>query len=670
MATPFAWRGSSLARGQEAGLPGKADDHAEAERAATHPWARWATDRRLLLTLLVLGILSRVFTTNSLAGEPSSDEYFFGLYARDLARAWASGQAVSLEALTGEGRTVALQAAALSFVIPWDVITLGRTLQAFYNALCIPLTFLLARQAALPRGAAGAAALLLLAVPEFQESAWRFWADSQATALALVYLTCLIRFARQPSAVAGFFALLTLALLYLTKDSAAVTLSPFLVLGLLAPGRALVTGWRGRAVLVTCGALVVLAPLALVLGDGPLVDQLAASGPLGRSVVVAQRLVGSVPAALANVPEYVAALAGSPRLSAAELSAGVQWAWALGCVWLLAQLAAAVPSARRAPARWLGWLAALIVWLPTGLVPASAFGAESGGDAWVALAAGGLLLGIGTVALRTEDTHRRAWSLAFLGLVVVGFFTQRLVIWSTPELRGAFTFRSFMPIVPLISILAGAGIWGMAASVRLLARDARMAHVMGTVVVLGGLVSVWTPLLRERTTSRPLLGRAADRGADREKPDGLRVEAFVAAEQWMQANIRPTDIVATTYPRDLAWYADLGVRQFYELNNLRAQAQTPQERRPLIMDQVAPDGADYVVDFNVDWYRPDSEAARQWRMTYAWLATRPNVDLLQVQRDKFGYPVFYVARNHGYAYAYGYRDREDARAEQLARSRR
>ena len=41
-------------------------------------------------------------------------------------------------------------------------------------------------------------------------------------------------------------------------------------------------------------------------------------------------------------------------------------------------------------------------------------------------------------------------------------------------------------------------------------------------------------------------------------PQGLRVETLVEAEDWLKANVQPTDVVITGIPRHLAWYADLG----------------------------------------------------------------------------------------------------------------
>src|SRR5438128_347382 len=184
----------------------------------------------IVLALTAVALLSRVYTTNSLAGEPTPDEYLYAVHARDLARDWSSGQAVSLEDLGIEGRSVAVESAALSFLVPWDPLTVGRTMQAFFNALCIPATFVLGRQLGLPRSAAAVSALLLMAVPEFQELAWRFWTDSQATFLSLVHLSALMAFIRRPSMSSGGLGLGCLGLLLLTKESAAVTFAPFLLL--------------------------------------------------------------------------------------------------------------------------------------------------------------------------------------------------------------------------------------------------------------------------------------------------------------------------------------------------------------------------------------------------------------------------------------------------------
>jgi hypothetical protein len=55
-----------------------------------------------------------------------------------------------------------------------------------------------------------------------------------------------------------------------------------------------------------------------------------------------------------------------------------------------------------------------------------------------------------------------------------------------------------------------------------------------------------------------------------------------------------------------------------------------------------------VVDFNVNWMDPGSDNARMWRQTFELLRSQPNLEVAYVANDKFGYPVFYVVRNHGY----------------------
>jgi len=153
----------------------------------------------IVLTLTFVALVSRVYTTNSLLGEPTPDEYLYAVHARDLARGWASGEPVSVDSLSVEGRSVAVESAALSLILPWDPLTIGRTLQAALNALCIPATFVLGRYVGMTRSASLVGALLLMAVPEFQELAWRFWTDSQATFLSLIYLSALVASIRRPS---------------------------------------------------------------------------------------------------------------------------------------------------------------------------------------------------------------------------------------------------------------------------------------------------------------------------------------------------------------------------------------------------------------------------------------------------------------------------------------
>jgi hypothetical protein len=212
-----------------------------------------------------------------------------------------------------------------------------------------------------------------------------------------------------------------------------------------------------------------------------------------------------------------------------------------------------------------------------------------------------------------------------------------------------------MPIVPLFALLAGGGLWAAAGAVALLIPTARSARSFVAVVAGAILVIFWSPLLRERLSSQPLLGRVADRGADPDTPQGLRVEALVQAQSWLQSNIQPSDRILTGIPRQLAWYADLGVNGMDDLIDLGAQPdRTLEQKRQYILDRVGPRGVAYVIDFNVDWADPGGDKSRQWRQTYDALAGRPNLEVAYLMRDRFGFPVLYVIRNHGYAVAPGH----------------
>jgi hypothetical protein len=136
----------------------------------------------------------------------------------------------------------------------------------------------------------------------------------------------------------------------------------------------------------------------------------------------------------------------------------------------------------------------------------------------------------------------------------------------------------------------------------------------------------------------------------------LRVETFVQAQGWLQSNLQPDDMILTGVGilRHVAWYADLGVDGMNNLIDLGSQPCPPrcdEQARQYVLDRVGPRGVSYVIDFNVNWMDPGGEKSRQWRTTFDILSSRPNLEVAYLQRDKFGFPVFYVIRNHGYALA-------------------
>jgi hypothetical protein len=607
----------------------------------------------ILAILAIAALLSRVYTTNSLAGEPTSDEYLYAVHARDLARNWTSGDSVSLDDLGVEGRSVAVESAALSLVLPWDPLTVGRTMQAFFNALCIPATFVLGRQVGLTRAASAAGALLLMAVPEFQELAWRFWTDSQATFLILVYLSALMAFMRRPRIVSGLLATICLALLLLTKESAAVTFTPFYVgAAVISLSRRLTHSGRRYALVV--GLLLVVA----VLGFGLLLAR--APGDLARNALL-QKTFGAGPLifrsirdAIPTVPDYSEQLVS--LIGPTELGTGFLWATLIGFIWLIAQSIVALVTTRPRWTPWVvGWVVAVLVWVPAIVTPARDLASLELSDPWIAVAAGGLMVVVGTIDMYLRNGRRGGWGLVLLGLVILAVLAERLVISVTPKVSAAaLTFRSLMPVVPLYALLAGGGVWAAAGAAAPLIPAARSTRAIVAVLAAIALVGFWSPMLRERFSREPLIGRVADRGADPDTPQGLRVEALVEAQDWFRANFQRGDLIMTGVgiTRHLAWYADLGVEGMDDLIDLGSQpSRTAEERRQWELDRVGPRGVSYIVDFNVNWTDPDSDAARQWRQTFDQLANRPNLEVAYLRRDKFGNPVFYVIRNHGYANA-------------------
>jgi hypothetical protein len=295
----------------------------------------------------------------------------------------------------------------------------------------------------------------------------------------------------------------------------------------------------------------------------------------------------------------------------------------------------------------LGWIAAVFVWTPAMVTPSRDLASLHVSDPWVAVAAAAVLVAVGTAEQYLHNARRNGWGLALLGLVVVAVLAERLVIAVTPKVANATL--SFRLLMPLFALVAGGGIWAGAGALALLIPSVRSAR--GALAVLGSvlLVVFWSPLLRERSSSQPLLGRVADRGADTNTPQGLRVEALVQAQDWLQTNLQPSDLILTGIPRHLAWYADLGVDGSENLVDLNSQPRNEEQKRQYILDRVGPHGVNFVVDFNVNWTEPASDAARQWRQTYETLASRPNLETAYLMRDKFDNPVFYVIRNHGYA---------------------
>jgi hypothetical protein len=398
----------------------------------------------------------------------------------------------------------------------------------------------------------------------------------------------------------------------------------------------------GLIVLAFVGIGVALSKAPGDLAHNALLERTFGAGPL---------VLTSIRDAIPVVPSYSQQLV--TLIGPVELGTGFLWATLVGLSWLVAQSVIALVANRPRLRPWiLGWLVASLVWIPAMVIPWRDLASLHQTEPWVMVAAGALLATVGTVDLYLRNARRTGWGLALLGLVVAGVLAERLIISVTPKVSGAaLTFRVLMPIVPLFAVVAGGGLWAAAGAPALLMPNARWARSAFAMLAATALVLFWSPLLHERLSNHPLLGRIADRGADPETPQGLQVQALVDAQSWLQANLRPSDVilVGKGLPRHLAWYADLGVDGMTNLIDLGSQPRTPEQKRQYILDRVGPSGVDWVVDFNVDWTDPGGDKARQWRQTFDLLRERPNLETAYTVNDRFGYPVFYAVRNHGYA---------------------
>ena len=77
------WSSPTAAHSGSLAVPARSEPAAAAQTSVRRftNWYTW-----IVLGLVLLAVLSRIYTTKSLAGEPTSDEYLYAVHARDLAR--------------------------------------------------------------------------------------------------------------------------------------------------------------------------------------------------------------------------------------------------------------------------------------------------------------------------------------------------------------------------------------------------------------------------------------------------------------------------------------------------------------------------------------------------------------------------------------------------------
>lgn len=193
-------------------------------------WAIWL-DAPVVGLFAVASFTLRWLTHAHLNASINPDEYWYALFAQEYTAA-----------LRGEPSLARnLDSDSYHPLVPWllglaallapreaDFVDLGRALQASFNGLVAPATYLLARSCALPRPTSFAAALLAMAVPVLWAEAGSLVPDNQAALLATLFLATLALGLRRRSLPLAVSAGLLLAAAVPTKEH----------LGLLLPAAA------------------------------------------------------------------------------------------------------------------------------------------------------------------------------------------------------------------------------------------------------------------------------------------------------------------------------------------------------------------------------------------------------------------------------------------------
>ena len=158
-----------------------------------------------------------------------------------------------------------------------------------------------------------------------------------------------------------------MALLLLTKESAAVTFAPFLLLAIAIPlSRRLTSSGRMYAALAVGLVLVAFVGFGVLLARAP--GDLARSALLQKTFGAGPLIFYSVRDAIPRIPDYSQQLVTliGPR----ELGTGFLWATLVGFTWLIAQSGVALVTNRPRLSPWvLGWILATLVWLPGIVTP-------------------------------------------------------------------------------------------------------------------------------------------------------------------------------------------------------------------------------------------------------------------------------------------------------------
>ncbi|MFN0071447.1 MAG: ArnT family glycosyltransferase [Chloroflexota bacterium] len=653
----------------------------EAQLPATMSHTRGLT--RVVDLLGVFGLFGtalalRVITSTWYGASISTDEYRYALIAQEWSRLVHGLSALHWDDLIIYHPLVPWLAGVVSLAAPWDQLSIGRGLQLLFNAALAPLAFGLARWAGLSWLYAFISGALLSIMPGVWEMSTAFWPDSQLAALSTLTLIGLVA-AIHGHRTGWLITLVSLAAGILTKEHVFLLILPAAAITLLHAVQEQILHPRHAAIAMSALALSVVFALAasvyapflpraavvwLLIGrpatplqqDGlPIFAQ--AGEEVGAQSWVAAALIG--------------ALTGQLQLERIATGLGLR-VWgpgmaALGLAGVIGQMTRLIiesvqtgrprtrASAIDQAARTFALLGALclglvFIWqLSTDAFPLNAI--------WM-----GAATTLGILGATTASSHALArWLMSGLCWYVagtIGFFMlpheilhletryvlpafpvfglfmalglREAIVVSTPVVRGLPTWLAVLIAGSLVAIIVPGGPLRKGGILLLsaLAAAAVRAKQLRDIDILPGLMPMTALILLTVATTPTLttIARARDFKGYPDDPSvrgaagAARVATLREAEPWLRQNVKPTDVIITSKPYQVAWHSGSGFSAF---QISRVWDEIASNRRRYLVDDLLRNGAyDWVIDFNQYAIQPQSAEGPLFVEDYQWLRGR------------------------------------------------
>ena len=237
-----------------------------------------------------------------------------------------------------------------------------------------------------------------------------------------------------------------------------------------------------------------------------------------------------------------------------------------------------------------------------------------------------LFFGFGCVALaRILRPFTRRLSIAMivaLGGTIIGLALPGGPIRKTPGVLLAW---------------AGGAVLHSSGLGRRLPQTQTMAVLVGILVLVVG-----TPTMNTIARGREF-GGFPDDDYYTSVTGGIRVATFRAAEPWLQANLRPDDVVITSKPYQVSWHAAVG---FTGYRAMRVWDELASDRRRYLSDTLLQSASyEWVVDFNQFAVQTDSPEGPAFEEDYRWLQSRSYLREAYAAHDSEGRILLYAFRH-------------------------